>query len=150
MNQGSSVLCEVCERPRLATRPPVAPDLSHLKSPCANTRRQVCVASSPLSARHRFGHGSFWSLPQWICQFCTYVNTGLTPECEMCNLSCRDATQQTQVSATDPPLQRPRVNMDLKRQKIMKEDGLSLIHQIKVGPQRSLRLAKGIETFFCS
>lgn len=48
MNQGSSVLCEVCERPRLATRPPVAPEVPHLKSP-TNAHRQVCVASSPLS-----------------------------------------------------------------------------------------------------
>lgn len=145
MNQGSSILCEVCERPRLATRPPVAPDVSHLKSPCANTHRQVCVASSPLSAWHRFGPDSFGSLPQWICQFCTYVNTGLTLVCEMCNLSCKDATQQTQTSTTDPPLQKPRVNMDLKRQMIMKEDGLNLIHQIKVGPHRSVRLKR-----FCS
>lgn len=60
MNQGSSVLCEVCERPRLATRPPVAPDVPHLKSPCANTHRQVCVASPPGAAWHRFGHDSFW------------------------------------------------------------------------------------------
>lgn len=50
MNQGSSVLCEVCERPRLATRPPAASDVSHLKSLCANTHKQVCVTSSPLSA----------------------------------------------------------------------------------------------------
>lgn len=71
----------------------------------------------------------------------------MTLVCEMCNLSCKDATQQTQMSTTDPPLQKPRVNMDLKRQKIMKEDGLNLIHQIKVGPHRSVRLAKWIETF---
>lgn len=49
MNQGSSVLCEVCERPRLATRPPAAPEVSHLRSPSANAHRQVCVASFPLS-----------------------------------------------------------------------------------------------------
>lgn len=61
MNQGSSVLCDVCERPRLATRPLVAPDVSHLKSLCANTHRQVCVASSPLSTQHRFGHDSLVS-----------------------------------------------------------------------------------------
>ncbi|XP_056869366.1 E3 ubiquitin-protein ligase RNF31-like [Takifugu flavidus] len=126
MNQGSSVLCEVCERPRLATRPPAASDVSHLKSLCANTHRQ------------------------WICQFCTYVNTGLTLACEMCNLSCKDAAQQTQMSTTDPPLPKPRVNMDLKRQKIMKEDGLNLIHQIKEAEMSGISPEEVYAAIVCS
>lgn len=47
VNQGSSVLCEVCERPRLATRPPVAPAFSSSKSPSANAHGQVCWSLSP-------------------------------------------------------------------------------------------------------
>nr|XP_046226825.1 E3 ubiquitin-protein ligase RNF31-like [Scatophagus argus] len=119
VNQGSSVLCEVCERPRLATRPPVAP------------------APSPGSVPD--------NRTQWMCQFCTYVNTKPGPACEMCNLSCKDSTgvslaqslQQIPPNTKDQPQPgvrpqpMPRVNLELKRQKMMMEDGLSLIHQIR-------------------
>lgn len=45
MNQGSSILCEVCERPRLATRPPVA-SLSSNPGSLSDTGAKVliCVA----------------------------------------------------------------------------------------------------------
>lgn len=141
MNQGSSVLCEVCERPRLATRPPVAPEFSSFRSPSATTHRQVWVEPScPFQRSIVFGHDCFWSLPQWICQFCTFVNTRPTLVCEMCNLSCKDSAQQTASSTKDPPQRKPRLNEDLRRQKMMKEDGLSLIHQIRVGPLTSDRI----------
>lgn len=32
------------------------------------------------------------------------------------------------------PQPKPRANLDLKRQKTLREDGLALIHQIRVGP----------------
>lgn len=140
MNQGSSVLCEVCERPRLATRPPVAPEVSSLRSPSASTPRQVCVEPRCLFRRSVvLGPDSIRSLPQWICQFCTFVNTRPMLACEMCNLSCKDAAQQTAASTKDPPQRKPRLDADLRRQKSMKEDGLSLIHQIRVGPLPSDR-----------
>ncbi|XP_044031747.1 E3 ubiquitin-protein ligase RNF31-like [Siniperca chuatsi] len=119
VNQGSSILCEVCERPRLATRPPVAPALS-----------------SP---------GSL-SETKWMCQFCTYVNTKPTLVCEMCNLSCKDdsaavslpqSLQQPLSSTKDQPQPgvrpqpKPRINLELKRQNMMREDGLILIQQIR-------------------
>ncbi|GLD55106.1 E3 ubiquitin-protein ligase RNF31-like protein [Lates japonicus] len=127
VNQGSSILCEVCERPRLATRPPVAPALSSLGS-LSDTGTK------------------------WTCQFCTFVNTKPTLVCEMCNLSCKDSPgdslpqslQQTlsvtkdqpQLSARPQP--KPRANLELKRQKTMKEDGLSLIHQIREAEKRGI------------
>uniref|UniRef100_H3CTG2 Ring finger protein 31 n=1 Tax=Tetraodon nigroviridis TaxID=99883 RepID=H3CTG2_TETNG len=122
MNQGSSVLCEVCERPRLATRPPVAPEFSSLRSPPANTCGQPSVT---------FGPDSLWFLPQWVCRFCTFVNTRPVLVCEMCHLACKDSTQQTASSAKDPPQRKPSLNADLTRQKTMKEDGRNLIHQIR-------------------
>lgn len=82
-----------------------------------------------------------------MCQFCTYVNTNPTVVCEMCNLSCKDSAgvslpqslQQTPSSSIKDqpqlgvrPQPKPRVNLELKRQKMMREDGLSLIHQIRV------------------
>lgn len=140
VNQGSSVLCEVCERPRLATRPPVAPAFSSSNSPSANVHGQVCVEPQPLFQHSViFGHGSFCSLPQWICQFCTFDNTRPTLVCEMCNLSCKPSTQQMSSPAKDPPQRKPRVTMDLRRQKMMKEDGLNLIHQIRVGLRSRLK-----------
>lgn len=128
VNQGSSILCEVCERPRLATRPPVAP-----------------VLSSPGSLSD--------SGTKWMCQFCTYVNTNPTVVCEMCNLSCKDSAgvslpqslQQTPSSSIKDqpqlgvrPQLKPRVNLELKRQKMMREDGLSLIHQIREAEKRGV------------
>ncbi|XP_054607891.1 E3 ubiquitin-protein ligase RNF31 isoform X2 [Nothobranchius furzeri] len=128
LNQGSSILCEVCERPRLATRPPVTPVLSSLQS-------------EPNSAA------------KWTCQFCTFVNTQPSPTCEMCRLSCKDSAGvslpqsllQVSSSATaePPPLggrpkPKPRVGMDLKRQQMMKDDGLKLIQQIREAEKRGV------------
>ena len=75
------------------------------------------------------------------------MNTKPTPLCEMCNLACKDSggaslphsLQQTppvakgQLQPGGRPQAKPRVNLDLKRQKQMREDGLKLIHQIRVG-----------------
>lgn len=113
---------------------------------CLRSRTDRFVWSLVASQRSAvFGHDSFWSLPQWVCQFCTFVNTKPTLVCEVCNLSCKDSAQQT-ASAKDPPQRKPRLNMDLRRQKMMKEDGLNLIHQIKVGPLRSDRVVWQFKT----
>ncbi|XP_029955451.1 E3 ubiquitin-protein ligase RNF31 [Salarias fasciatus] len=122
VNQGSSILCEVCERPRLATRPPVTPAASGPGSPPASGGK-------------------------WTCHFCTYLNTKPSAACEMCNLSCKESAggsaprslQQTPASAKAPrPQPKPRVNLDLKRQNAMKEDGLNLIHQIREAEKRGV------------
>lgn len=84
-----------------------------------------------------------------MCQFCTFVNTKPTLLCEMCNLSCKDTAgvslpqslqQPPTVSKDQPPLgvkpqPKPRVSPELRRQKTLREDGLNLIHQIRVGQQ---------------
>lgn len=44
VNQGSSILCEVCERPRLATRPPVATAASSQGS-LSELGTKVCAAA---------------------------------------------------------------------------------------------------------
>lgn len=119
VNQGSSILCEVCERPRLATRPPVPPVLS---SPGPQSDIKT----------------------KWTCQVCTYVNTKLAMACEMC-LSCKDppgdsvpqSLQQTLSLAKDQgqahvkPTPKPRLNLEQSSQKMMREDGLNLINQIR-------------------
>nr|XP_020455386.1 E3 ubiquitin-protein ligase RNF31 isoform X2 [Monopterus albus] len=116
MNQGSSVLCEVCERPRLATRPTVTPVLC---SPGSDTESK------------------------WTCQFCTFVNIKPTVVCEMCNLSCKDSAGDCQPQPLQPqpgekPKPKPRVNQQLKRQKTMREDGLTLIQQIREAEKRGV------------
>ncbi|KAF7647967.1 hypothetical protein LDENG_00163850 [Lucifuga dentata] len=118
VNQGSSILCEVCERPRLATRPPTTP-------------------APPIA-------GSLPATAKWTCQFCTYVNATATSVCEMCNFPCKDSpaapvpplllpTPVTKDPAQTPtkPQPKPRVNLEQKRQMLMREDGLKLIHQIR-------------------
>ncbi|XP_029313367.1 E3 ubiquitin-protein ligase RNF31 isoform X2 [Cottoperca gobio] len=127
VNQGSSILCEVCERPRLATRPPVPP-----------------VLSSPGSLPD--------SGTKWMCQFCTYVNTHPIVVCEMCNLSCKDSAgfslprslQQPPSSTKEKPkvgvkpTPKPRVDVEEKRQKMMREDGLNLLQQIREAEKRGI------------
>ncbi|XP_047205214.1 E3 ubiquitin-protein ligase RNF31 [Girardinichthys multiradiatus] len=113
VNQGSSILCEVCERPRLATRPP--------------------APAAPES-------GS-----KWTCQFCTFVNSKPLAVCEMCSLPSKDSAgvsapqslqqppsfTKEQPDLSGKPQPKPRANLDLKRQKMLREDGLTLIQQIK-------------------
>uniref|UniRef100_A0A673CWN9 E3 ubiquitin-protein ligase RNF31-like n=1 Tax=Sphaeramia orbicularis TaxID=375764 RepID=A0A673CWN9_9TELE len=120
VNEMRAVLCTTCERPRLATAASI-------------------VQETPAS-------------PNWTCQFCTYVNTKPTAVCEMCNLSCKDSAgvslpqslQQTPTTTKDPqqpgmkPQPKPRVNPELKRQKLMKEEGLSLINHIREAEKRGV------------
>ncbi|XP_035985685.1 E3 ubiquitin-protein ligase RNF31 [Fundulus heteroclitus] len=123
VNQGSSILCSVCERPRLADRPPVPVDL-----------------------------GS-----KWTCQFCTFVNSKPSAACEMCSLPSKDsaglsvplplqqpppppppAFAKEQPESGGKPQPMPRANLDQKRQKTMREDGLALIHRIKEAEKRGV------------
>ncbi|XP_068566398.1 E3 ubiquitin-protein ligase RNF31-like [Cebidichthys violaceus] len=125
VNQGSSILCEVCERPRLATRPPVAAPPSGSGSPADSGAK-------------------------WMCQFCTYMNTSPTTVCEMCNLSCKDSAgvslplslQQNPSGTKEQPTPRtqPRTGVDVeaKRQKMMREDGLRLVQQIREAEKRGV------------
>ncbi|KAM4606355.1 E3 ubiquitin-protein ligase RNF31-like [Polymixia lowei] len=116
MNQGSSVLCEVCERPRLATRPSI-----------------TSVPSAPGSLSD--------TATEWTCQVCTYANLKPVVVCEMCSSPCKDlpavprSLLQTPSPTTEAPRPRPqpkpRVSLVIKRQKLMREDGLKLIHQIR-------------------
>ncbi|XP_018589493.1 E3 ubiquitin-protein ligase RNF31 isoform X2 [Scleropages formosus] len=127
VNAGSSVLCEVCERPRLATRPPVSPVYS--------------------------GHATLESLKeadgQWVCQFCTFVNLNPAPLCEMCDLprpepapTPRKLLPQSPIK--DVPLSpiKPKVTLaedpDVKRQKLMREQGLKLVQLIREGERNGV------------
>ncbi|XP_029935669.1 E3 ubiquitin-protein ligase RNF31-like [Myripristis murdjan] len=126
LNQGSSVLCEACERPRLATRPPVAPAQS--------TPRSLTDIAK-----------------EWTCQFCTYANPKPSVVCEMCNNPCKDPATVSlpPVLQTQPPTKEspqpavkpqplPRVNLELKRQKLMREDGLKLINHIREAEKKGV------------
>uniref|UniRef100_A0A8C8LXT4 RBR-type E3 ubiquitin transferase n=1 Tax=Oncorhynchus tshawytscha TaxID=74940 RepID=A0A8C8LXT4_ONCTS len=120
VNAGSSILCEVCERPRLATKPPL----------------MQMVSSSPI-------------LLQWMCQFCTYINYTPASVCEMCDLPRPEPTKMPvkvhppsqvkkvpvlSVKPKDPPMEDP----DLTRQKLMREEGLKLIQLIRDGEKKGV------------
>ena len=83
-----------------------------------------------------------------MCQFCTYVNSQPVVVCEMCNLPCKDpaGTSLKSLPLQSPikdlaspstpqlhPQIPPRVNIDIKRQNLMRDEGLKLVHQIRVG-----------------
>ncbi|XP_066512786.1 E3 ubiquitin-protein ligase RNF31-like isoform X1 [Hoplias malabaricus] len=124
VNAGSSVLCEVCERPRLATRPPVTPS-----------------RPSPSTA------GLLDS--QWVCQFCTYANHTPSSRCEICDLARSDpAPSPSKVLPLSPvkqfhplsikPKFTPSEDPDLKRQRLMREEGLKLIQLIREGEMKGV------------
>uniref|UniRef100_A0A8C7I1P6 E3 ubiquitin-protein ligase RNF31-like n=1 Tax=Oncorhynchus kisutch TaxID=8019 RepID=A0A8C7I1P6_ONCKI len=119
VNAGSSILCEVCERPRLAT----------------NLEAHVNDLF--------FSHLLSTSLLQWVCQFCTYVNYTPASVCEMCDLPRPEPAKMPvklhppsqvkrvpvlSVKPKDPPMEDP----DLRRQKLMREEGLKLIELIRI------------------
>ncbi|XP_036374742.1 E3 ubiquitin-protein ligase RNF31 [Megalops cyprinoides] len=128
VNAGSSVLCEVCERPRLATRPPPTP-----------------IRPSPHLPDLPKGTDT-----QWVCQFCTYVNSTLSsPVCEMCDLPRPDPAPLPHKPHPPSPLKDvplppvkpqtpPTEDPDLKRQKLMREEGLKLIQLIREGEKKGV------------
>ncbi|CDQ92259.1 unnamed protein product [Oncorhynchus mykiss] len=135
VNQGSSILCEVCERPRLATRPSITPVLNSTP---------VLPTPGPTADKET----------KWMCQFCTYVNSPPAVVCEVCNLPCKDPPVtspkslllQSPVKDFVPPPVMPqvppeissRVNIDIKRQNLMRDEGLKLVHQIRKGEKKGV------------
>uniref|UniRef100_A0A4W5M0Y7 Uncharacterized protein n=1 Tax=Hucho hucho TaxID=62062 RepID=A0A4W5M0Y7_9TELE len=120
VNSGRSILCEVCERPRLATKPPLTQMIS-----------------------------SFLILLQWMCQFCTYINYTPASVCEMCDLPRPEPAKMRvklhppsqvkrvpvlSVKPKGPPMEDP----DLRRQKLMREEGLKLIQLIRDGEKKGV------------
>uniref|UniRef100_A0AAZ3QE87 RBR-type E3 ubiquitin transferase n=1 Tax=Oncorhynchus tshawytscha TaxID=74940 RepID=A0AAZ3QE87_ONCTS len=131
VNAGSSILCEVCERPRLAA---------------------ISVGAVSLEAHVNylfFSHLLSTSLLQWVCQFCTYVNYTPASVCEMCDLPRPEPAKMPvklhppsqvkrvpvlSVKPKDPPMEDP----DLRRQKLMREEGLKLIELIRDGEKKGV------------
>uniref|UniRef100_A0A8C8GL98 RBR-type E3 ubiquitin transferase n=1 Tax=Oncorhynchus tshawytscha TaxID=74940 RepID=A0A8C8GL98_ONCTS len=118
VNAGSSILCEVCERPRLATKPPATPTRptptpNRPAAPVLVSKLMQMVSSSPI-------------LLQWMCQFCTYINYTPASVCEMCDLP---RPEPTKMPVKDP---------DLTRQKLMREEGLKLIQLIRDGEKKGV------------
>ncbi|KAJ8336499.1 hypothetical protein SKAU_G00377190 [Synaphobranchus kaupii] len=127
VNAGSSILCEVCERPRLATRPPPTP-----------------VRPAPPTPDLPRNAGT-----QWVCQFCTYANSAFSSSvCEVCDLPRPDpATASAKLppspikEAPPPPLKPqapPTEDPDLKRQKLMRDEGQRLIQLIREGEKKGV------------
>ncbi|KAG9278422.1 E3 ubiquitin-protein ligase RNF31 isoform X1 [Astyanax mexicanus] len=124
VNAGSSILCEVCERPRLATRPPVTPS------------RPNPSTTEPLNS-------------QWICQFCTYANHTPSSRCEMCDLARSDPAPSPSKILSSFPVKdftslpvKPKLTAtedpDIKRQRLMREEGLKLIQMIREGEMKGV------------
>uniref|UniRef100_A0A673CQV2 E3 ubiquitin-protein ligase RNF31-like n=1 Tax=Sphaeramia orbicularis TaxID=375764 RepID=A0A673CQV2_9TELE len=148
VNEMRAVLCTTCERPRLATAASIVQETP--ASPNAGENKMhKRIFDGCLHLNWAFTNATGFV---WTCQFCTYVNTKPTAVCEMCNLSCKDSAgvslpqslQQTPTTTKDPqqpgmkPQPKPRVNPELKRQKLMKEEGLSLINHIREAEKRGV------------
>ncbi|KPP59127.1 hypothetical protein Z043_122984 [Scleropages formosus] len=123
MNAGLSVLCEVCERPRLATRPPATP-----------------VRPAPTTPSLLQDSGT-----QWTCQVCTFANSIPAGACEMCSSPRADYTPKPPAPGSqrsEKPFMKTPVpaveNPDVKRQRLMKEEGLKLIQQIREAEKKGV------------
>nr|XP_023865712.1 E3 ubiquitin-protein ligase RNF31 isoform X1 [Salvelinus alpinus]XP_023865713.1 E3 ubiquitin-protein ligase RNF31 isoform X1 [Salvelinus alpinus] len=134
VNAGSSILCEVCERPRLATKPPATPT----RPPPTPNRPAAPVLGMPGDPDS-----------QWMCQFCTYINYTPASVCEMCDLPRPEPAKMRvklhppsqvkrvpvlSVKPKDPPMEDPH----LRRQKLMREEGLKLIQLIRDGEKKGV------------
>ncbi|XP_061569952.1 E3 ubiquitin-protein ligase RNF31-like isoform X2 [Cololabis saira] len=144
VNQGSSILCEVCERPRLATRPPAAPAPLHPGAPSdpgskwtcqfctyVNTKPSALCEMCSLSGKDSAGV----SLPQSLQQAAPGpglgpgLGPGPGPGLEL-------GLDPAQPGGRPQPL--PRLNLDINRQKRMRDDGLVLVHQIRDAEKRGI------------
>uniref|UniRef100_A0A4W6DUP9 Ring finger protein 31 n=1 Tax=Lates calcarifer TaxID=8187 RepID=A0A4W6DUP9_LATCA len=134
VNAASSILCEVCERPRLATRPPVTP--SH--PPITPPRPPAPVLGMPGDPDS-----------QWVCQFCTYLNYSPATVCEMCDLARPEpAPLPVKLRPPSPVRRVPALpikpkepapeDLDSWRQRLMKEEGLKLIQLIRDGEKKGV------------
>ncbi|MGH0164386.1 UNVERIFIED_CONTAM: hypothetical protein FKN15_073335 [Acipenser sinensis] len=81
-----SVLCQACERPRLAARPSL-PAIFPLPAPGLTPTTSLEKTATQLN---------------WICSHCTFVNTNPGRICDMC-----DRTSQHPDPSHAPPLPRP-------------------------------------------
>ncbi|XP_061746510.1 E3 ubiquitin-protein ligase RNF31 isoform X2 [Nerophis ophidion] len=129
VNAGVSVLCEVCDRPRLATRPPVA--ASH--PPATPPRPPAPVLGMPGDPDS-----------QWVCQFCTYLNYSPATACEMCDLARPEPAPLPAKLRPPSPVRRvpalpvkrkvsAQEDLDSCRQRRLKEEGLKLVQLIREG-----------------
>uniref|UniRef100_A0A3Q2XVI1 Ring finger protein 31 n=1 Tax=Hippocampus comes TaxID=109280 RepID=A0A3Q2XVI1_HIPCM len=121
VNAAGSILCQVCERPRLATRPPLPPSHPPITPP----------------------------RPPWVCQFCTYLNYSPATVCEMCDLARPEPAPLPSKLRPPSPVRRvPALPVRGKgptqrdpnscRQRRMKEDGLKLIRLIRDGEKNGV------------
>uniref|UniRef100_A0A8C7H9V5 E3 ubiquitin-protein ligase RNF31 n=1 Tax=Oncorhynchus kisutch TaxID=8019 RepID=A0A8C7H9V5_ONCKI len=110
VNSNQDILCETCERPRLASSGSAKDEFPQPFTITVSKLMQM-ISSSPI-------------LLQWMCQFCTYINYTPALVCEMCDLPRPEPTKMR-----DP---------DLTRQKLMREEGLKLIQLIRDGEKKGV------------
>ncbi|KAK6299661.1 hypothetical protein J4Q44_G00296940 [Coregonus suidteri] len=147
VNEVKAVLCVTCERPRLAIASLIVQE--DPGQPPSNTEWQ-CKSCTVVNQ----GSSILYNETEWMCEFCTYVNSQPVVVCGMCNMPCKDPAVTSLKSlplqspikdlASPPstpqfrPQIPPRVNIDIKRQNLMRDDGLKLVHQIREGEKKGV------------
>uniref|UniRef100_A0A8C7PC92 RBR-type E3 ubiquitin transferase n=1 Tax=Oncorhynchus mykiss TaxID=8022 RepID=A0A8C7PC92_ONCMY len=111
VNSNQDILCETCERPRLASSGSAKDEFPQPFTITVSKLMQM-ISSSPI-------------LLQWMCQFCTYINYTPASVCEMCDLPRPEPTKM-------------RVKLHPPRQKLMREEGLKLIQLIRDGEKKGV------------
>ncbi|KAJ8272532.1 hypothetical protein GJAV_G00090290 [Gymnothorax javanicus] len=150
VNEQNEVLCGTCERPRLTPA-------------SAGTEEQLQLSTitewqSPPSGHSPPSHAGPPAPPtpdlprdigtQWVCQFCTYVNSSLSSSvCEICDLPRPDPVFTAKLppspikEAPPSPVKAqvlPTEDPDWKRQKLMREEGQKLIQLIREGEKKGV------------
>ncbi|KAK1790163.1 hypothetical protein P4O66_014085 [Electrophorus voltai] len=168
VNTLQQVLCETCERPRLA---PAAPSVQEepLQPPtitewqcksctvvnasssilCEVCERPRLATRPPITPSRPTPPTAGMLDSQWVCQFCTYANHTPSSRCEMCDLPRSDPAPSPSKPLPPSPVKEfpslpvkprapPTEDPEAKRQRLMQEEGLALIQMIREGEMKGV------------
>uniref|UniRef100_A0A8C9T1I1 Ring finger protein 31 n=1 Tax=Scleropages formosus TaxID=113540 RepID=A0A8C9T1I1_SCLFO len=115
---------------------------------CPTCVQRLCGECDKLYHSHpeRRGHDRITVTPaRWTCQVCTFANSIPAGACEMCSSPRADYTPKPPAPGSqrsEKPFMKTPVpaveNPDVKRQRLMKEEGLKLIQQIREAEKKGV------------
>ncbi|XP_076838037.1 E3 ubiquitin-protein ligase RNF31 [Brachyhypopomus gauderio] len=168
VNSLQQVLCETCERPRLASAAPSVQEEPLQPTTITEWQCKSCtvvnagssilceVCERPRLATRPPVTPSRPTPPatgppgsQWVCQFCTYANHSPSSVCEMCDLPRSDLAHSPSKPLQPSPVKEiasvptkarapPTEDPEAKRQRLMREEGLKLIQLIREGEMKGV------------
>ncbi|XP_069796829.1 E3 ubiquitin-protein ligase RNF31-like isoform X2 [Narcine bancroftii] len=152
-NQASSVLCSACDRPRLAGRPSFALRPNPVQAPRPHPLQDQQLPFPTPSQGQSCG---------WQCPHCTYINTGSSRVCDMCNLTSEVPEGEAMPPGTPTAgVMPPRTPVagggrgvgelaEAERQRELRESGLQLVNAIRMAEEHMIPPEEVACALFCS